>query len=54
LNDIELRNARIGVSLWGKNVFNNRHISQYVPAGFVGLAIYEQARTYGLDLSVEF
>jgi iron complex outermembrane receptor protein len=54
LSDIELRNARIGVSLWGKNVFNNRHISQYVPAGFVGLAIYEQARTYGLDLSVEF
>ncbi|AMN46252.1 hypothetical protein ACG33_03850 [Steroidobacter denitrificans] len=54
LSDIELRNARLGVSLWGKNVFNNRHIAQYVPAGFIGLAIYEQARTYGLDLTVDF
>ena len=54
LTGMEFRGAKVEVSLWGKNLFDNRNIVQYSGMGFVGAVIYERARTYGLDLNVEF
>lgn len=54
LSGMEVRGARVELALWGRNIFDNRNIIQYSGLGFAGAVIYERARTYGLDLSVEF
>lgn len=55
LTDIEIGSrAKLGISLWGKNLFDNDNIIQFAYLSFAGAVIYERARTYGLDLTVEF
>ena len=54
LTDFELSSTKATLALWGRNVFNNRSISQFVGLGPIGAVIYERPRTYGVDLSVAF
>jgi len=70
LADMDVAGGKASVSVWGRNIFNNRHIVQYTgldftggpnPAapngaqtGAVGSAIYERARTFGVDVTFEF
>lgn len=54
LTDFQLSGTKATIALWGRNLFNNRSIVQFVPLGPVGTAIYERPCTYGLDLAVEF
>ncbi|AMN46254.1 hypothetical protein ACG33_03860 [Steroidobacter denitrificans] len=54
LSGLEVRGSKVELSLWGKNIFDNGNIVQYSGLGFAGAVIYERARTYGLDLNVEF
>ena len=54
LTGIDFGPTRAEVSLWGRNIFNNRNITQFVGLGPVGSVIYERARTYGVDVSFNF
>jgi len=54
LSNMEFRNAKVEISLWGKNIFDNRNMVQGTPLTFAAAAIYERARSYGVDLNVEF
>jgi len=54
LSDLRIGGSKVEVALWGKNIFDNRNIVQYSGMGFVGAVIYERARTYGVDLNIEF
>ncbi len=54
LSDIRVGSTKVEVALWGRNVLDNRNIVQYAGLGFAGAVLYERARTYGVDLSVEF
>ncbi len=54
LSGIQIGGAKVEVALWGKNLFDNDNIIQYAYLSFAGAVIYERARTYGVDLSVEF
>ncbi|RVT89767.1 TonB-dependent receptor [Sphingomonas crocodyli] len=54
LQKIDLGGTKATVALWGRNIFDAKEIS-YTP-GFISIysADYERARTYGVDLTVEF
>jgi iron complex outermembrane receptor protein len=54
LQGFKVGEAKSTVALWGRNLFQNRSVS-YAPS-LVSLisADYERARTFGLDLTVEF
>ncbi len=54
LADIDLGDTRAEVALWGRNLLNNREIVQFVGLGPVGSVIYEQARTFGVDVRFDF
>ena len=54
LSGLRIGGATVEVSLWGRNVFDNRNIIQYAGLGFAGTVIYERARTFGVDLVIEF
>lgn len=56
---ISLRNLKIGpldteLAVWGKNLSNRRDITTTLYTPFATSASYVPARTYGLDLTVEF
>ena len=42
------------VALWGKNLLDDDSIVQIVPLGFAIASFYQEARTYGVDLRIEF
>jgi iron complex outermembrane receptor protein len=44
----------VEVALWGRNILNNRNITQFLGLGPVDSVIYQQAPTYGLDVSLSF
>jgi iron complex outermembrane receptor protein len=54
LADVDLGPTRADIALWGRNILNNRDITQFVGLGPVGSVIYERAAAYGLDVSVKF
>jgi iron complex outermembrane receptor protein len=54
LADISLYGQQGEVALWAKNLLDDREITQYVGLGPVGSVIYEQARTFGVDVRVDF
>ncbi|TZG29429.1 TonB-dependent receptor [Sphingomonas montanisoli] len=54
LTDFDLGSTKATVAVWGRNILDNDDIIQFVGLGPVGSALYERARTYGVDLAVEF
>jgi outer membrane protein OmpA-like peptidoglycan-associated protein len=54
LADIDFGDTKAEVALWGRNLLDNREITQYVGLGLVGSVIYERARTYGVDVRFDF
>jgi iron complex outermembrane receptor protein len=59
LAGIELGRTKAEIAVWSRNIFNNRNMTQFVgldlgTTGFVGSAIYQDARTFGLDASISF
>ena len=51
---MDIGGTKADLSVWGKNIFNNRNIVQYSNLGPVASVIYERAPTYGLDLTFAF
>jgi iron complex outermembrane receptor protein len=59
LTDFDLANGKATLALWGRNIFDNKDLanSTAVPFGALGTlvaAMYERARTYGVDLTFDF
>jgi len=54
LADIDLFRTKAEIALWGRNILNNRNITQATGLGPVASVIYERERTYGVDLSFAF
>jgi iron complex outermembrane receptor protein len=54
LADIDFGDTKAEVAVWGRNLLDNREITQFVGLGLVGSVIYEQARTYGVDVRFDF
>jgi iron complex outermembrane receptor protein len=56
LTDMSLGRTKAEVAVWSRNLFNNRNITQFVGVQSLGFAsaIYEPARTFGLDVSLTF
>ena len=54
LADIDLGYTHAEVALWCRNLLDDREIVQYVGLGPVGSAIYEPARTFGVDVRFDF
>ena len=54
LADIDLGETKAEVAIWGKNLLDNREITQFVPLGLDSAVIYEQARTFGVDVRFDF
>ena len=51
---MDIGGTKADLSVWGKNIFNNRNIVQYSNLGPVASVIYERAPTYGVDLTFAF
>ncbi|WP_279351459.1 TonB-dependent receptor [Erythrobacter litoralis] len=54
LKDLPIGAFRGEVALWGKNLLDDDSIVQATGLGFASAVQYQQARTYGIDLSIEF
>jgi iron complex outermembrane receptor protein len=54
LADIDLGDTKAEVALWGRNLLDDREITQFVGLNLVGAVIYEQARTFGVDVRFDF
>jgi iron complex outermembrane receptor protein len=59
LVDFDVAGARTTAALWGRNIFNNKQLMnatgfQLGALGAVYGAMYERARTFGVDLSLDF
>lgn len=54
LKDLDLGGVKTEVAVWGKNLANNRSANYSIPLGFIAQANFNPARTYGLDLTVQF
>lgn len=54
LMDIPMAGARGQIGVWGKNLTNRRVLTYTASLGLVYGAIFEQARTYGLDVTFDF
>jgi iron complex outermembrane receptor protein len=54
LQGFKVAGADAELALWGRNIFNNKSMSYSPSLGSVIPTTYEQARTFGLDLMVEF
>jgi len=54
LADIDLGETKAEVALWGRNLLDEREVTQFVGLGPVGSVIYEQARTFGVDVRFDF
>ncbi|WP_157218390.1 TonB-dependent receptor [Flavisphingomonas formosensis] len=54
LADVDLGRSKVEIAAWGRNILNNRNITQFTGLGLVASVIYERARTYGLDVSFAF
>jgi iron complex outermembrane receptor protein len=54
LNKLELGGISGSVALWAKNLLNDRSLAYAISFGQTIAGDYERARTYGIDLTVEF
>jgi iron complex outermembrane receptor protein len=54
LQGFKLAGTDAEVALWGRNLFDNRDITQFTGLGFAGAVLYQPARTFGVDLSMSF
>ena len=54
LSDFDLGGSRATIALWGKNIFDNKDAIQSTGLGFAAALLYQRARSYGVDLSLEF
>lgn len=54
LSGIDLARSKAQIALWGRNLTNNRSQSFGTAIAFIHPTSYERARTYGVDLSIEF
>jgi len=54
LTDLELGRAKAQVALWGRNLTNDKSPGFMVGLGFLYSGSYERARTYGVDVTLEF
>ncbi|MCB2047658.1 MAG: TonB-dependent receptor [Novosphingobium sp.] len=59
LKDMDIAGAKATVAVWGRNLFDDKSINAYVgiglgPLGYFASAIYERARTFGVDLIFDF
>jgi iron complex outermembrane receptor protein len=54
LTGMDVGGTKLQVALWSRNLLNNRGLVQAVPFGPVTSTIYERARTFGVDVGVEF
>jgi iron complex outermembrane receptor protein len=54
LADMDLFGTKVEVAAWGRNLLNNKYITQYTGLGPVASVIYERERTYGLDVAFAF
>lgn len=54
LVDVPMAGAKGQIAIWGKNLTNNRSLTYAAALGLVYGGVYETARTYGLDLKVDF
>ncbi|KMS53627.1 hypothetical protein V474_22980 [Novosphingobium barchaimii LL02] len=54
LEGFKLGGSKVTAALWGKNLFNYRGLNFVGSNTFVIAADYERARTYGIDLTVDF
>jgi iron complex outermembrane receptor protein len=52
--DFELAGGRGQLALWGRNLLNNRDITQFTGLGLAASVLYQPARTWGVDLTVNF
>ncbi len=54
LKELDIGGIDTELAFWGKNLTNNKSINYALSLGFAGAANYIPARTYGLDLTVQF
>ncbi|TVV74716.1 TonB-dependent receptor [Sphingomonas solaris] len=54
LTDIGLGPVKAEVALWGRNLTNEKQQTFGLIAGFISSAEYQEARTYGIDVSFRF
>ncbi len=54
LNDIAFSGGNMRVAAWVKNLFNEDGIRYVLAQPFSAAGSYERARTYGVDLTIEF
>jgi iron complex outermembrane receptor protein len=54
LEEIDLGPTKATVALWGKNIFDDDTIVQATGLAFSSAVIYQPARTYGVDLTIDF
>jgi iron complex outermembrane receptor protein len=59
LADFDLANGKATLAVWGRNLTNNKDLANSTPVQFGALgaivgAMYERARTYGVDLTFDF
>jgi iron complex outermembrane receptor protein len=54
LKDLDLGGIKTQVAAWGRNLGDNRSANSGLNLGIIAAANYIPARTYGIDLSVEF
>lgn len=54
LKELDLGGVETELALWGRNLANNKSASYALNLGFIGGVNYIPARTYGLDLMIQF
>lgn len=54
IDDIDLGGTRAKLSVWGRNLTNNRSPTFSATLGLLDAALFEAARTYGVDLGFSF
>jgi len=54
LNSIKIGGADLQIALWGKNLGDDKSANYAIPLVYAAVANYIPARTYGMDLTVEF
>ena len=54
LKNIEIGGVNAELAAWGKNLTDDRSANYSLNLGLIAAANYIPARTYGLDLTVEF
>ncbi|WP_414900284.1 TonB-dependent receptor [Sphingomonas flavalba] len=54
LQGLEVGGVESTLAVWGRNIFNNRSVSQSPSLTFLISADYQRAATYGLDWTIKF